>query len=80
MPQLLVRDLDGETIEKLKQLAKRHNRSLQGEVKQILEEAVLASGKMTLEESRVVAERWQKYLAGKPAIDSTELIREDRER
>ena len=36
MAQLLVRDLEKETIERLKMRAKQHNRSLQGEVKLIL--------------------------------------------
>ncbi len=38
MPQLLVRNLDEDTIKRLKALAKRHGRSLQGQVKAILEE------------------------------------------
>ncbi len=37
MPQLLVRDLDTGTVERLKQRAQRHGRSLQGEVKAILQ-------------------------------------------
>jgi predicted HicB family RNase H-like nuclease len=39
MPQLLVRDLDPETVERLKLRARRHGRSLQGEVEAILEAA-----------------------------------------
>lgn len=38
MAQILVRDIDPEIIECLKLRAKEHNRSLQGEVKSILEE------------------------------------------
>lgn len=37
MPQLLIRDLDAGTVERLKLRAQRHGRSLQGEVKAILE-------------------------------------------
>jgi plasmid stability protein len=37
MAQLLIRNLDEETINSLKGLAKKHNRSLQGEVKLVLE-------------------------------------------
>ena len=36
MPQILVRDLDDVLVERLKRQAKRHHRSLQGEVKAIL--------------------------------------------
>lgn len=41
MPSLLVRQLDDATIALLKERARKSNRSLQGEVKTILEEAVL---------------------------------------
>ena len=47
MPQLLIRNLEPETIERLKEQAKQHNRSLQGEAKSIIEKSV----KMTMEET-----------------------------
>lgn len=40
MAQILIRNLDKSLVDRLKVLAKAHNRSLQGEVKFILEEAV----------------------------------------
>lgn len=40
MSDILVRDLDSKIVGKLKAIAKRHGRSLQGEVKFILTEAV----------------------------------------
>jgi hypothetical protein len=40
LPQLLIRNLDEETIAKLKERARLNNRSLQGEVKSLLEEIV----------------------------------------
>lgn len=43
MAQLLVRNLGPETIDCLKNRAKLHHRSLQGEIKTILEEAANAS-------------------------------------
>ena len=76
MPHILVRDLDANTIGRLKSSAKRHGRSLQGEVKAILEEAA----PMTMSEFRAVSEKWQKYLKGRKFSDSAKLIREDRER
>ncbi len=76
MSQLLVRDLDPETIERLKARARRHGRSLQGEVKAILE----AATKLSMEEARQLADEWQARLAGRTFSDSTDSIREDRER
>jgi plasmid stability protein len=76
MPQLLIRNLEEQTVDKLKELAKRHNRSLQGEVKLILEEHAARP----FEEPVTIAERWQSYFAGRTFSDSTGEIREDRER
>jgi len=76
MPQLLVRDLDPGTVERLKLRAQRHGRSLQGEVKAILEAAAIFS----MSEAGSVAEAWQRKLAGGAYTDSAEIIREDRER
>ena len=61
---------------RLKSRAKQHGRSLQGEVKAILEEAT----PMTMSEARAVSEKWQKYFKGRKFSDSAKLIREDRER
>lgn len=77
MAQLLVRDIEPETIERLKARAKQHKRSLQGEAKSILEEA---AQKMTMGEALVRARHWRKKFAGKKFSDSAELVREDRER
>lgn len=76
MPQLLIRNLDEQTIDKLKELAKSHNRSLQGEVKLILEEHAARPH----DEPVMIAERWQSYFAGRTFSDSTDQLREDRER
>lgn len=76
MPQLLIRNLDDSTIKNLKDLAKRHNRSLQGEVKRLLEEYATRPD----ETPAAIAERWQGYFAGRVFSDSAELVRQDRER
>ena len=76
MAQILVRDLDPETIERLKARAKEHHRSLQGEAKRILEDAAARS----MIESRDLVERVRARFAGKAITDSAELIREDRDR
>ena len=76
MAQLLVRDLDHNTIERLKARARRYGRSLQGEVKVILIDATTLS----LPEARAAAVQWHKRLAGQVKGDSAALIREDRRR
>jgi plasmid stability protein len=76
MAQVLVRDLDTVVVERLKVRARQHGRSLQGEVKAILE----AATPMSMSEARDLAEEWQRRLAGRIKGDSSELIREDRER
>lgn len=77
MAQVLVRQLNDKVVERLKKRAKEHGRSLQSEVKTILEEAVpdyerawkrIAKFRKTLEQSR------RKF------SDSATLIREDRDR
>lgn len=78
MPDMLVRDLKPETLDYFKRKAREHGRSLQAEVKALLEEA----------EARDPAEReasWEEVrsfrdsLRGRVHSDSTELIREDRD-
>lgn len=76
MPDLLVRQLSPETLARLKAQAKAQGRSLQGEVKRILEHAVMFSS----EEAAEIAMGWQKCLAGRTLSDSRDLIREDRAR
>jgi plasmid stability protein len=76
MAQLLIRDLEVETIERLKARAKLHRRSLQGEVKLILENEAAASG----DDPWVLAEKIRSAFGGRIFSDSTALIREDRGR
>ena len=76
MAQVLVRDLEEELVDRLKERARNHGRSLQGEVKAILEGAT----KYSMDEALAVAKSWQKRLEGRTTGDSAELIREDRDR
>jgi plasmid stability protein len=76
MAQILIRDLDEETVRRLKDRARRHGRSLQGEAKLIL---MQAAG-LGFHEARELARQWQKKLAGREVPDSTDLVREDRQR
>ena len=77
MPQVLVRDLDAAVVERLKQRARLHGRSLQKEAKAILEAAAIT---MTMDEARQVADGWQQHFGDRQFDDSAELIREDRGR
>jgi antitoxin FitA len=76
MAQVLVRDLDPAVLEHLKSRARRHGRSLQGELKVILESATLFS----VDEARATSERWRRRLEGRMTSDSSDLLREDRDR
>ena len=76
MADILVRGLEKETVSRLKEAAREHGRSLQGELKAILTETVPYTAKQAL----AVSEKWKKRFAGRKFSDSAELIREDRDR
>ncbi|MDH4185981.1 MAG: Arc family DNA-binding protein [Nitrospira sp.] len=77
MAQVLVRQLDEKVVARLKRRAKEHGRSLQSEVKTILEEAVpdYEAAWKRIEEFR---KRMKK--SGRRFTDSAALIREARDR
>lgn len=76
MAQILVRNLDEATIERLKARARNAGRSLQAEAKLVLEAACC----MSLDEVRAAAGRWQRRFAGRIGGNSAEMVREDRDR
>jgi plasmid stability protein len=76
MAQILVRNLDEETLASLKARARNSGRSLQGEAKLILETA----SAMSMRQARTAAARWQRRLAGRIGGDSAALIRKGRSR
>jgi plasmid stability protein len=76
MARILIRDIDEKTVKRLKDRARRHGRSLQGEARLILAHAAGIS----FDDARKLARQWHKKLAGRELPDSTQLIREDRER
>jgi plasmid stability protein len=78
MAQLLVRDIDDDIVTNLKEQAKQHHRSLQGEVKAILENH--CEKKLNMDKVRKELMAYHASFGGKLLPDSTELIREDRER
>ena len=77
MAQILVRDLDESLVARLKERAKQNHRSLQGEVKAILEEAAPMATSVEVEQ---ILEKWRKRWGERTFSDSAELIRELRER
>jgi plasmid stability protein len=76
MPWILVRGLDPKTIRRLKERARFNGRSLQQEVKEILERT---AGMLTMNEARRLSERWKHRLGGRSFSDSVLVIREDRD-
>ena len=76
MAQILVRDLDRDTVSRLKAQARRHGRSLQGEIKVIL----IGAAPLSMGDARALAQQWTRRLRGRPFSDSARLIREDRAR
>jgi antitoxin FitA len=75
MADILVRGLDDDVVNRLKQRAALTGRSLQSETKLILERA---AGR-TLDESLAVAAKWRKQL-GQHSSDSAREQREERQR
>lgn len=78
MADVLIRNIDKETLDKLKERAKNNNRSLQEELKDLLE----GYAKPDIEETRNrVNEILTKYKAsGKSFPDSGDELSEDRDR
>jgi antitoxin FitA len=78
MAQVLVRNLTDSVVARLKKRAKTRGRSLQAEVKTILEEA----SKDVPEDFWKEADRIREQLkrSGRKFSDTTGLIREDRDR
>jgi plasmid stability protein len=76
MAQVLVRNLQEGVVRKLKRRARERRRSLQEELKDILEQAANQSPPAT----RTSIEQVRKMFAGRRFRDSSELIRQDRAR
>jgi plasmid stability protein len=73
---ILVRGLDQKTIERLKERARLNGRTLQQEVKALLERAAET---LTMREARRLSEQWKRRLGERSNSDSAQLIREDRD-
>ena len=77
MPNVLVRDVEPEVLEKIKKRAAKNGRSLQTEVQAILRRSAEAVEPLSDAE---VAAKIKASLRGKTFSDSAELLREDRNR
>ncbi|MGH9459860.1 MAG: FitA-like ribbon-helix-helix domain-containing protein [Vicinamibacteria bacterium] len=76
MAQVLVRGLSDSVVARLKKRARDHRRSLQAEVRLILEQ----SARPDMTEARRLAARIRRELAGRKHTDSGILVAEDRDR
>ena len=76
VPTILVRGLDERTVQRLEEQARLNGRSLQQEVKKILERAAAT---LTMSEAHRLSEKWSRRLGGRLLSDSARLIREDRD-
>ena len=77
MAQVLVRQLNDKVVDRLKKRAKEHGRSLQSEVKTILEEAVPDYDRAW---KRIDSLRLRLKRSGRKFSNSADLIRKDRDR
>jgi plasmid stability protein len=76
MGQLIVRNIDADLVQRLKQRAAAHGRSAEAEHRLILERAL----RLSAEEFRTEARRLQEELGETRQSDSTKLVRASRDR
>lgn len=76
MGSITIRNLDDAVIERLKAQAKKHDRSLEAEVRVLLTESVEQSRQRFIERVREIAAMTPDV----PQSDSTQIIREERDR
>ena len=84
MTQIVLDNINPDVIEKIRNLAQKHNRSLEDEIKTILAQAAETEA---VEKREInISQAWSKIdearqrHAGKIFSDSVELLREDRNR
>jgi plasmid stability protein len=76
MAQVVVRGLDAQVVEKLRQRAQRSGRSLEAELRLVLKQAASED----FVSARAAVERVRAMFGGRRFTDSTKLVREDRDR
>ena len=77
MADVTIHDVDPELMKRLEARAEVFGRSLEEELHAMIEERV---PKYTIEETRRLALKWQERFRGRFFSDSTDDIRDDRER
>lgn len=77
MPQVLVRDLSSSAVSTLKAVAKRNHRSLQGEIKTILEDT--AARAKAMERFRRESEKLLASFGNRKFSNSADIIRKMRD-
>ena len=77
MPDILIRDLDKKTLKELKERAAANRRSVQAEVKEIIERG---AREKTFEQLQQQLEKFSKRFRGRKMTDTLKLVREDRGR
>ncbi|UCF31269.1 MAG: Arc family DNA-binding protein [bacterium] len=70
MPDVLVRDLSPETLRNLKNRARRNGRSMQSELKSIIESAAQAE----FIDAEILSARIRRMIGGREHTDSAELV------
>ncbi len=79
MATINVRRLDDVVVERLKQRAAENKRSLEGEVRHLLEVAARDDLEARRAAFRVLSAEFRRETAGRPQAPSEILIREDRD-
>jgi plasmid stability protein len=81
MAEVLVCNVDETVVERLEARARANGRSLQAELKLILQQAALpANARPSRAEYRALANQVRAALGNRPQSDSAELLAEDRGR
>ena len=78
MAQVLVRGLEDSVVDRLKERAQANGRSLEAELRAVIQQA--ARFDVNLAETRDLAARLRRRLAGRKHTDSAQLVAEDRQR
>jgi hypothetical protein len=76
MPDILIRGLNAETVTRLKARAERNGRSLQSEVKMVLERAAGIGADQIAD----ILQKWDERMAGRRFSSSTTMVCKDRAR
>lgn len=78
MAQILIRNVNEDTVKRLRRYAREEGRSLEAKVRMILEQAAFEP-KLDMATVRKRLEQFRKRFKGRKFPDSAALIREDRD-